>query len=110
MCELKVVRCRGCGNSIFVLKDGDFVEVTDEENEYFIRDTRDYKGNSILWWAKGGGYTTDIESAEVFSKLEAEKICNNREKFKMELISEVVGVARLSVDIQDFKFSKVGDE
>lgn len=47
-------------------------------NEYYIQDKRDYVGNDMLWWRKGGGYTTDIDQAEVFSEEMALKTNKNR--------------------------------
>lgn len=44
-----------------------------EQQGYYLQDTRDIVGNSMVWWEKGGGYTTDIERARVFSKAEADK-------------------------------------
>jgi hypothetical protein len=40
--------------------------------EYYLQDSREYVGNSILWWAKGcNGYVCDIRNAHVFTKEEA---------------------------------------
>lgn len=40
--------------------------------EYYLQDSREYVGNSMLWWAKGcNGYVCDIRNAHVFTKEEA---------------------------------------
>jgi hypothetical protein len=39
--------------------------------EWYLQDKRGYVGNDISWWKSGGGYSTDIEQAEVFTKKEA---------------------------------------
>ena len=40
--------------------------------KFYIQDKRQYVGNSIMWFAKGGnGYTTDIDKAEIFTKDDA---------------------------------------
>ena len=47
---------------------------------YYIQDSRNYVGNSMLFWRKGNaGYTTDIDEAKICSEEEALKIYNNRE-------------------------------
>jgi len=45
-------------------------------NVYYLQDSRQYVGNDVLWWADGGGYTTDLSKAEVFSEKDA--VFNNR--------------------------------
>ncbi|HQS59933.1 MAG: hypothetical protein B7Y56_03255 [Gallionellales bacterium 35-53-114] len=38
-------------------------------DQYYLQDSRNYVGNDVLWWKKGGaGYTTDLREAEVYSK------------------------------------------
>jgi hypothetical protein len=33
-------------------------------DEYYIQDTRNYVGNSVLWWrVNGQGYTTNLDEA-----------------------------------------------
>lgn len=34
---------------------------------FFMQDARQYVGNCVLWWRKGGGYTTEIADAELFT-------------------------------------------
>lgn len=39
---------------------------------YLIQDTRQYVGNSVLWWAhEGKGYTTDFAAAGRFTEEQA---------------------------------------
>ena len=45
---------------------------------YYLQDKRGYVGNDILWWCDGGGYTTDLNKAEVFTKAEAFKQYESR--------------------------------
>ena len=46
---------------------------------YYIQDTRCYVGNCVLWWTpNGGGYTTEIDKAGLFSAEAAAAIANNR--------------------------------
>lgn len=45
---------------------------------YFIQDTRQYVGNCIYWWAKGGGYTTHLDDAREVPAYEALRIERNR--------------------------------
>lgn len=48
-------------------------------NEFYLQDKRNYVGNDILFWAKGGGYTTDVSKAEVFTKERAIMLNKSRE-------------------------------
>lgn len=42
-------------------------------DEFYLQDSRSYVGNDVLWWAKGGGgYTTDLSKAEVFTLAQAQ--------------------------------------
>ena len=40
-------------------------------DEYYLQDNRQYVGNDVLWWRDGGGYTTDLSQAQIFSKASA---------------------------------------
>jgi hypothetical protein len=40
---------------------------------FYLQNDRGYVGNDISWWKSGGGYTTDLEQAEVFTKEKAFK-------------------------------------
>ena len=47
--------------------------------KYYIQDTRNYGGNSILFWGKNrSGYVYDIDKAGLYSEEEAIQICTNR--------------------------------
>jgi hypothetical protein len=38
------------------------------EDLYYLQDSRQYLGNSIMWWRQGGaGYTSNIDEAGVFT-------------------------------------------
>jgi len=41
--------------------------------KYYMQDNRGYVGNSMSWWAEGGGYTCDVKKAEVFTRKSAVK-------------------------------------
>lgn len=46
---------------------------------FYLQDSRNFVGNSPLWWAKGrGGYTCDIDKAELFTEQEAMKLFEDR--------------------------------
>lgn len=47
-------------------------------NQFYLQDNRSYLGNDILWWCDGGGYTTDLSKAKVFTKEEA--IAQNKDR------------------------------
>jgi hypothetical protein len=49
------------------------------EDQYYLQDKREYVGNDILFWRLGGGYTTNLLEAEVFTKAAAVRHNSNRE-------------------------------
>lgn len=40
---------------------------------FYLQDSRSYVGNDLLFWAIGGGYTTDVSKADVFGQEDAQK-------------------------------------
>ena len=51
-----------------------------QEDMYYLQDSRGYVGNDMLFWAKDGkGYTTDISRAHVYTKGDAVSQHNCRE-------------------------------
>lgn len=52
------------------------VPVTDQ---FYLQDSRQIVGNDMMWWALGGGYTSDVSKAEVFTRDEAQRQHNRRE-------------------------------
>jgi hypothetical protein len=74
------------------------------EELFYIRDTRSYVGNCVLWWRAGrNGYTTNLDDAEQFVREEAEKICSERDTDVMYPVSKMENIARLHVDHQDLQ-------
>ncbi|SAL10279.1 hypothetical protein AWB73_00086 [Caballeronia turbans] len=48
-------------------------------DEFYLQDSRSFVGNDVMWWAKNrNGYTTDLRSAHVFTKEEAQAQHNAR--------------------------------
>lgn len=47
--------------------------------KFYLQDKRQFVGNDMLWWRKGGGYTCNIAKAEVFTKEKAFKQHAERE-------------------------------
>lgn len=43
------------------------------DDQWYLQDTRQYVGNSMLWWAAEGGYLCDIHKAAVFTREDAFK-------------------------------------
>ena len=76
----------------------------DIKDMYYIQDSRQYVGNCVLWWAKGGnGYTCNLLKAALYTEEEAKKICSDRETDIMRLVMKVDFLAGMHVDIQDLK-------
>lgn len=71
-----------------------------QEPLYYLQDSRSYTGNSMRWWEKGGGYTTDLGKAEKFTLLEASKHYMIRDTDLPWTCSSMLAVATLQVDMQ----------
>ncbi len=52
---------------------------TNTPDEFYLQDSRSYVGNDILFWRDGGGYTTNVNEAEVFTKEAALRQNRSRE-------------------------------
>lgn len=48
-------------------------------DEFYLQDSRNYVGNDMMFWAKGGGYTTDMRKAQVYTKAVAVRLHQMRE-------------------------------
>ena len=71
------------------------------EKKYYIRDSRSYVGNNLVFWAKGSsGYTCHIGDAELYTEEEAQSIHANRKTDVPMLKEEVEAAATLQVDVQ----------
>ncbi len=46
--------------------------------QFYVQDKRSYVGNDILFWRDGGGYTTDVSKAEIFTKEHAMALHKSR--------------------------------
>lgn len=50
-------------------KRNNIIDSLDENDMYYVQDSRSYLGNLVYWWAKGSnGYTTYIDKAEKYTK------------------------------------------
>lgn len=73
----------------------------DTDNDLFVlQDTRSSVGDSALWWAKQGGYTSDIERAEVMTRDKAQRQHDCRETDLPWPLSALEGKGRMGVDMQ----------
>lgn len=70
---------------------------------YYVQDTRQYVGNSVLWWKKDGhGYGCDIREAHVFTSAEANKVCRT-DHFKKWEKDSVDSLVSMHIDIQSLR-------
>src|SRR5690554_6154990 len=46
--------------------------------KFYMQDSRQYVGNDVLFWAKKGGYTTDVSKAALFDKELAARMHESR--------------------------------
>lgn len=82
-------------------------------DEFYLRDSRSNTGSNLMFWAVGGGYTSDLSRAEVFTKSAAESQHNCRNSdvpMRKDLIDTC---AREVVDMQllrkDVEMPEIGD-
>ncbi len=75
-------------------------EESPKKDEYYLQDTRSYVGNDVLWWALGGGYTTDASKAQVFSEKTALSYHKSRSTDLPWVKSYIDGKTRPAVDFQ----------
>lgn len=69
--------------------------------QFYLQDSRNYVGNDLLWWAKGGaGYTTDLSKAEIYSKDAAVRQHECRESDIPWPKDYIDGKTRPAVDMQ----------
>lgn len=81
--------------------------------QFLLQDTRELIGSRISWWRQGGGYTTDIDLAEVFSRESAAGQHESRETDVPWPLSFVRSRIELAVDFQYLRIRWVpqsGDE
>ena len=72
--------------------------------QFYLQDSRNYVGNDVLWWAKGGnGYTTDVSKAQPYSRDDAQRQHNMRPTDIPWPISYIDAKTRPAVDMQYIK-------
>lgn len=68
---------------------------------FFMQDSRSYVGNDVLWWGNmGGGYTSDIRKARIFTKAEAQRQHDTRPSDIPWPVSYILTKTRPAVDMQ----------
>lgn len=70
---------------------------------FYIQDSRTYVGNNIIWWSKFGGYTTDINEAEIFTRKEAFAQNESRDSDIPWSVKYINTKIRHVVDMQDVR-------
>ena len=78
---------------------------------YYIQDSRQFVGNSVLWWRpKSCGYTCDLSEAGVFTLGEARKICRSRDTDRMWEVNYINSKTQHHVDMQDVTLERSGPD
>lgn len=80
-CEVNYNYLWSCHAILWGIKK--YYETVGEGKLFYIQDTRDFIGNDLVWWAKGGGYTAHLDKAELFNLQEAKRICSDRKTDRM---------------------------
>ncbi len=82
----------------------------DEARGFYVRDSRSYVGNCVLWWAKGrSGYTTHLDEAHVFTEEEAAAAQRNRETDVAMPVRAARAAASMQVDAQRLSRGDIPD-
>ncbi|MDB5937499.1 MAG: hypothetical protein JWQ01_4843 [Massilia sp.] len=48
-------------------------------DQFYLQDSRSYVGNDMQFWKAGGGYTTDVSKARIYTKQDAVALHQIRE-------------------------------
>ena len=70
------------------------------DDEWVLQDSRDFVGNSMLFWQTGGGYTTDIDKAEVMTKEKAMAQHRSRQSDRPYPLSYLLERVKRHIDVQ----------
>lgn len=77
------------------------MSATDQlDGVYVLQDSRGYLDKYLMFWKEGGGYTSDLNKAERFSKEAAERKMNSRGTDIPWELSFLKQVSRPTVDMQ----------
>jgi hypothetical protein len=68
--------------------------------EFYLQDSRGTTGSRLMWWTNGGGYTSDLSKAEVFTRDRALRQHKCRETDVPWLMSYIDSKGRAAVDHQ----------
>ncbi len=71
--------------------------------ELFYIQAENYVGNSMIWWGPNyEGYTTKIDQAGKYTKVDADQICSNPGRADIAWSVEYInGIAEKHIDMQD---------
>ena len=79
------------------------------KKRFYIQDSRNYVGNSMVWWRRGNvGYTTNIDEAGIYSEEEAIQMHQNRESDMMWPVEFINTIIERHVDVQNCNRVKNG--
>jgi antitoxin component of MazEF toxin-antitoxin module len=80
------------------------------DDQFYLQDSRSYVGDGLSFWAFGGGYTTNLENAEIFSLSGATDQHECRETDIPWPKAYVDARARVGVDCQYVKLAESLDQ
>lgn len=67
---------------------------------FYLQDSRSFTGSNVMWWRHGGGYTSDLSQAQVFTQEAAQAQHNMRETDIPWPVPYIAARSRLVVDMQ----------
>lgn len=71
-----------------------------EEGLFYLRDSRSNVGSCAIFWAERGGYTSNLDAAEKFTKEKAVSLYNSRDTDIPLPCNEVYQYSYLAIDMQ----------
>ena len=76
-----------------------------EDAMFYVQDSRDYVGNSVLWWGlNSSGYVTELKRAQKYTKKEIlERFSDGRETDIIWIATHVESAIKEHVDVQGLK-------
>lgn len=75
-------------------------EDLNQAENFYLQDSRGNLGSVMMFWKNGGGYTSDLEQAEIFSKEKAIQMNRSRDTDKPWPVNYLQSLSHPVVDMQ----------
>lgn len=81
---------------------------TSGKNQFYLQDSRGNTGDNLMFWASEGGYTSDVQAAEVFTEERAFRQHHSREFDLPWPVPYIAQHLRPVVDMQTVRAAEAG--